>query len=284
MSSILDALKRLEKEVPDQSIQNLEPSWLDAPSVNASLKDRLSGILLRKSRAICIAGAIGLFIAGAAIMVKIGVFPLSLSKPDVQPLKEAAPAEGVKVQAAPDVPVRTTIKNLHRTPTRQNRSPLEKAGPVARGNVLEARQKTVIADPPGAVPPVRTVKPEKKQVVSGTRSPPSASAVPEAAPKKEAVRPDKAPPDAAVEDARVEKASPTQELSRNFAQNLPSQAGLDLQAISWDEEPESRIAVINGRIMREGERIEGYLLSEINPDDVLFEHTGQIWKLEFRQR
>jgi hypothetical protein len=44
---------------------------------------------------------------------------------------------------------------------------------------------------------------------------------------------------------------------------------LKLQAISWSEDPDNRIAVINGSIMREGESIEGFRIIQIGQDDVV---------------
>ena len=44
---------------------------------------------------------------------------------------------------------------------------------------------------------------------------------------------------------------------------------LKLQAISWSENPDNRIAVINGSIMREGESIEGFRIIQIGQDDVV---------------
>ena len=68
------------------------------------------------------------------------------------------------------------------------------------------------------------------------------------------------------------------------SQKLPEQAGLNLQAISWSETPERRIAVINGRILKEGEQIEGYSILQIRTDDVVFMQAGQRWMLGFTGR
>jgi type II secretory pathway component PulC len=67
-------------------------------------------------------------------------------------------------------------------------------------------------------------------------------------------------------------------------ESLPDAAGLSLQAISWSEQPARRIAVINARILKEGEKIEEYTVLEINRDDVVFQHQGQLWKLAFREK
>ena len=56
---------------------------------------------------------------------------------------------------------------------------------------------------------------------------------------------------------------------------------LKLQAISWSENPDNRIAVINGSIMREGESIEGYRIIQIGPDDVVVRAGQSERKLVF---
>jgi hypothetical protein len=57
---------------------------------------------------------------------------------------------------------------------------------------------------------------------------------------------------------------------------------LILQAISWDKNSENRIAVINNRIVREGESVDGFLVTRIGKDDVLVREGGNEWKLMFR--
>jgi hypothetical protein len=56
---------------------------------------------------------------------------------------------------------------------------------------------------------------------------------------------------------------------------------LILQAISWSEKPENRIAVINASIVREGQSIEGFRVIQIGQDDVVVRGSGKEWKLVF---
>ena len=50
---------------------------------------------------------------------------------------------------------------------------------------------------------------------------------------------------------------------------LLQNTGLEIQALSWDPDPENRIAVINSRLCREGDRLGSYRVITINPDDVV---------------
>jgi len=57
--------------------------------------------------------------------------------------------------------------------------------------------------------------------------------------------------------------------------------GLHVQAISWNETPSRRLAVINSRLCREGEKINGYRILAINPDDVAVSNGEKTGKLIF---
>lgn len=57
---------------------------------------------------------------------------------------------------------------------------------------------------------------------------------------------------------------------------------LTLQAISWSASPENRITVINGKIGREGDRIEGYAIQRINEEDVWVSGKGTTRRLVFK--
>jgi hypothetical protein len=66
---------------------------------------------------------------------------------------------------------------------------------------------------------------------------------------------------------------------------LPLNDGiLKLQAVSWAEEPTARVAIINNKILEEGESVQGYLLLLIKKDDVILQHSGKKYKLDFKYR
>ena len=58
-------------------------------------------------------------------------------------------------------------------------------------------------------------------------------------------------------------------------------AEFKLQAIAWFDEAAKRLAVINGRIIREGESVNGYTVRQIRPDDVLVNDGSNTWRVEF---
>jgi cytoskeletal protein RodZ len=64
---------------------------------------------------------------------------------------------------------------------------------------------------------------------------------------------------------------------------FPDADGLDLQAISWAESPEDRMAIINGRFVREGRNIQGYRVVEIEPERVILSSNNNRYKVRFKR-
>jgi hypothetical protein len=60
------------------------------------------------------------------------------------------------------------------------------------------------------------------------------------------------------------------------------ESGLHLQAIAWSRDPGSRIAVINGQVLREGGSVERVLVTHIDKNEVVFRKQGEEWKQLFR--
>ncbi|MDY6792020.1 MAG: hypothetical protein SWH54_12205 [Thermodesulfobacteriota bacterium] len=58
-------------------------------------------------------------------------------------------------------------------------------------------------------------------------------------------------------------------------------SGLKLQAIAWSSDPKQSIAVVNGRILREGSSVEGTLIIKIDKNDVSFQKGGEQWRQKF---
>ncbi|RJP78471.1 MAG: hypothetical protein C4522_12845 [Desulfobacteraceae bacterium] len=57
---------------------------------------------------------------------------------------------------------------------------------------------------------------------------------------------------------------------------------IDLQAIAWAPEPEKSFAVINNRILHEGQSFDGITITHIGKDDVSFREMGNEWRERFR--
>ena len=87
-------------------------------------------------------------------------------------------------------------------------------------------------------------------------------------------------PETASSGSSVAASSPT---VPEFPDLDPS-VGLTLQAVSWSPDPSRRLAVINGRLCREGESVDGFAVVRINPDDVWLSDGRISGKLVFNIR
>jgi hypothetical protein len=59
---------------------------------------------------------------------------------------------------------------------------------------------------------------------------------------------------------------------------------LKIQAIAWAPDARERMAVINNRILREGESVEGFTILMIGEDQVLLSAEGRRWRVVFGRR
>jgi hypothetical protein len=86
------------------------------------------------------------------------------------------------------------------------------------------------------------------------------------------------------------------ELKKNIQSNEPismavepvvhilEDSSLELQAISWSSDPAGRMAVINGKICREKDRVDGYVIKKISSGDVVLAKGAVLGKLVFKIR
>lgn len=65
---------------------------------------------------------------------------------------------------------------------------------------------------------------------------------------------------------------------------LPAAAGLRLQAVSWSETPNRRIAVIDNRILHIGDVVDEFTMVDIEPDAAILSRQGVAYRLDFVPR
>jgi hypothetical protein len=268
LSTILDALKRLEKDGkrPENSIS--QNSWLDAPSVDEPTLGKAAGFLLSRSRTFWAVCAVVLGFIGVLALVGTEMLPRT------QHPEQPAAKTLVREPAMPVVPESAGPPEARRSPTGKKTAKLPpqrstahsspapaKKMPAGPQPAKSAAQKTLPAAPVAGRPFARenagSIAPKKTEPV---RTPPPAPAAEEGA----------TPVDAVPAPEQIE--------------SLPAAAGFALQAISWSDQPDRRIAVINGSILKEGEKIKEYTVFEIHRDDVIFQHQGQRWRLDFQKK
>jgi hypothetical protein len=110
-------------------------------------------------------------------------------------------------------------------------------------------------------------------------TPESASPVPSRIPAAPVASALPAPPDVSVD--LPASALPVSEAP---AISLLTDANITLQAVVWSETPDACMVVINDRILRVGDHIDGYRLVEIGPNHVLLSRSGRAWRLPFMRR
>lgn len=59
---------------------------------------------------------------------------------------------------------------------------------------------------------------------------------------------------------------------------------LQLQAVAWSERPEQRVAVIGNRVVKEGDFVVGYVVVQINQDDIVVRKQGVMNRILFNGR
>jgi len=263
LSSILDSLKKLEKETSQQN-NLLVHAWTDR---KAGIPKRVIGIV----GGICICvGAIGLaaYYGGEA-----NTIPEPLST-------VAAPAP--KPAAILDKPEKPL------TPSPDAPAPLPSTSTNRNAITSAATSEIKASDSESIAKPISSESENTKQVVKIDTE----QAVASEKPPKEAQKEEKAPAEPERQVVTAEK--DTSDSQDVISQNVPVKkeeplpvdrlegVGIKIQAISWSEAPEQSLAVINNQVLREGDGIEGYQISRINPDDIILQRGGKVFQLDFR--
>ncbi|MEN8246551.1 MAG: general secretion pathway protein GspB [Thermodesulfobacteriota bacterium] len=263
MSSILDSLKKLEKETAQQDL----PLTHTGAAGRGAIPKYVIGII----GAICICiGAIGL-----AAYYKGGA--RNSTEPLLKDATHAAkPAAPLDEQRKVPVPSQDTPAPLPSEPlSRSTAAPA--AGWKAKTDGNKSSVKPVPAEDKSSKPQGTTGSEQVAEVKeSPAREKVEDKAVTETTPQTITTEENSSD----LPDAISEKTI-TQEKKPVPIDRLEG-VGLKIQAISWSDVPEQSLAVINNQVMREGGAIEGYQISRINPDDIILQRGGKSYRLDFR--
>lgn len=80
---------------------------------------------------------------------------------------------------------------------------------------------------------------------------------------------------------RLRTAAPGRLQPASDRDSRPARPVLTVQAIAWSSEPAARIAVIDGHVLHEGERIGSVEVTRIDKDQVVLTESGRSWKVGF---
>jgi len=259
LSSILKALKKIEESAPPE--ESLNPAQALNPRTVFGQRHR-AGFLSSKTIYMGLAAVV---VLAAGILIRGWMS------------KEEAPRGGKSVTAAADSAPAGADAFRDKLPDRKTAAPSPPvAAPPPAGQAESfAAPAPIPADAPKATaaqrpaPPAQTVKPAARSLPKETPNTPSAerpSALAQrAAPARETPAPNRPPAARTPED----------NLSRL------DESKLKVMAIAWHGQATRRIAVINGHIVKEGESVDGYTLTQIRKDDVIVNDGARSWRVEF---
>lgn len=175
------------------------------------------------------------------------------------PAPEPTPAPALQPKPAP----------VPEPPATAAAAPAPSAPPIARAPSTPA--EAVDPGPPvQAPPPSARIRPPREAAAPAPDARPAVAARPAPAPAAPApVRP--TPPAPAAR-------SPEDSLGKL------EESKLKVMAIAWAEDPARRIAVVNGRIVKEGESVDGYSVTRIRQGDLVVSDGSRSWRVELNLR
>ena len=277
MSSILKALKRIEGESPpQQSIPSLPGSVDPKPAVSSNARRRW---LFRR---IITVSLILLVIVAAAILIYhqrqfIAAKLFSAESPAAKPQKEGSPGKKTNIFRA-KIP-HTSSKQIKRRPgpTRLAKHRTKTAAPgqntkVSRKDVNPQRPAVAVdRQPPKPMPAILSKQPQSG--ITGHKPARKQPSRQKFRPSKKSI--------AGKHAASTKSAAGVQKPRKARSYAKLNDSKLKLQALAWSSDAARRMAVINGRIVREGESVDGYQIDQIRREDVIVSDGRQSWSLEF---
>lgn len=266
MSSILKALKKLENEYPSSGY---DQPWLKDIDEKETFFDRLKGSLTTYRQRYVISAAVLLaFAVSAAIIFKADYFKKSAAPllPEKQQTDAVIPAPSLQSKA--QTPSSSTPGgNIKRTENQilPSSQPAKKTNEVIR-----------------STKPAKALRPAVKTSAVSLRQPAKPQAAIETSKSLSSFHPDRGAQPAA--DASTPIISELSKPDGTLNAKMLNNANMKLQAISWSENSEKRLAVINDSIVHQGDRAGSYIVIRINTDDVILRQDKEMWILPFRPR
>ena len=280
MSSILKALKKIEENSPSPEPHPSLPKPIDTKQlIDSNTKNR------RRRRRFLYISLVLLLIAGTTALLfnqrqMLIAKVLSVMSSESPTAGEASNADSANVHRA-KVPT-PSAKPVQKPPsaTRQPRKPIKKtmlgsAEKKIQATTRSGKQRPISGPPPPPKSP-RSRTPQAVQNSKIKRPLKKASASPGSQSVKRPAAGKKSRPIAPVTRTK----QPAQTSTRTAYRPIEDDK-LKLQALAWSDDAARRMAVINGRIVHEGDSVDGYQVLKIREEDVIVNKSGKSWSLEF---
>ena len=287
MSSILKALKKIEEESPPPEAFPSLPQPIDSrKAINSKTKKRR-----RVRRTLIILFLLAVMAVAAGIFFSQRRMNIAKILPPAAPSSrsgtaaETPPANKVykaKITAAPEKSAQMRPaenrqpKNQpksSKTRSEPNKSQADKSSFPTSAAADQRESKSSPLRASSAPEPQETAPSNAKVEKPLKKAPTPLSARPA---EKSAARKTNAPIEPGVAPAVKPVRRPAKVTYDRIADSK-----LKLQALAWSADDDRRMAVINGRIVREGESVDGYQVMQIREEDVVVNDGGKSWRLEF---
>lgn len=295
MSSILKALKKLENE---DSVQEIHGRYMPRSiDTRQTVNKRVKGFWIVNK----------VFSISCIVVFFLGITWFGLSykqeKPTHEPVKSLQPAP---VQPMPPIdkqpeiqePVKQSVSQVSEIKKPDMVKPdIIKSGITKPGSTKIAKAETFRKPAPRPNP---FKKPISEPIITANKMPKPAARPkpvlkpmpkPIPVPVKKTIEPIPEIQEKQIPQKKIqETALPEPEIHNknlNPAHNTvpektTAESGLEIQALVWSPESHSRMAVINGNILREGGVIEGSVINYIGNDYIIFTKENKEWKLIFQ--
>lgn len=264
MSSILKALKRIEGQPPPPRSFPALPESVDAKqAVNSGTRRRW---LLRR-----------LIIAGLVLLILVGTVVILYQKRQVVTSKLFPAQSPATRQAKTGEAGKKSKIFTAKIPSTTAKEPSDRTEPSRRAR---PQTKSLVAGQPatGKGPAVTSTQQQRRGIrPEAARQPPPRQTL---TPSKKSIAGKRA---VSRKPSGAETATPKNSRAIKSYARL-NDSNIQLQALAWSADAAKRMAVINGRIVREGESMDGYQINQIRQEDVVVSNGGQFWSLEFGLR
>ena len=276
MSSILKALKKIEEESPHPQ------PFPSQPRTTETKKRGLTRAMQRLSVRQLVAALVILLSVTAAVAVfsqRQLIIAKILSSESLEQKNEtaASPSEKSVVFKAkiPSVPAKSTTKARRQIRSQKSPPKTDVSNRKAKRLQADARSVKPQTSKAGQQTNMQTAKRKPQAVTPSarTKSVKKKTPIRRASVSKKTIAGKRA---ALVKSApRTKKSSPAKTYARI------DDSKLKLQALAWFEDAAKRMAVINDRIVREGESVDGFNVIHIHRENVVVNDGKKMWSLEF---
>jgi len=272
VSSVLKALKKLEKEQPSPDVDHRQ--WLRKTPPERSLLDRFRQRLRFHQLTYGIWAAIlVLLFGGMAIILRANFFqPTSLVSSSGQNLDKTLTLKSVqnkKNEQGQVVSETVALDQGAATPSKI-KSHGQETVPDSLEKSISNPQSTV--GTPAESVPLNAMIPVSKKIKKQSLK---KKTLEEQATKSIAV------PHPLIGKGSSETVSGPPAPVLEYSAEMLKDSAMKVQAISWDKSPSSRLAVVNSHVVRQGDQIEQYTVIQINQGDIILGKDAKRWKISF---